>query len=215
VVPVKLSRFFLPETPDVLGMLVDQVEATVAGMAALVRWTDGDAEAADQVRDAEHRADEHKRLLRLALRRSFLTPLDAEDVYALSERLDAALNQAKDAVREAEVMGIEPDGPEHDMALRLAEGTSHLADAFRSLAAAGGSARSASVPREATDCADAAVKAQRKLERVYRASMSALIEEEDLREVMGRRELYRRLARVSDTLVEVAERVWYTAVKEG
>jgi uncharacterized protein Yka (UPF0111/DUF47 family) len=215
VVPVKLSRLFLPDTPDVLGMLVMQAEVTVEGMAALVRWTDGDPDASDAVRDAEHRADEFKRLLRLALRTSFLTPLDAEDLYSLSERLDAALNQAKDAVREAEVMGLEPNGSEHDMAGYLAEGATHLLDAFRSLAGAESGPRSASVPREATDCADAAVKAQRRLERVYRASMSALIDEEDLREVMGRRELYRRLSRVGDTIVEVAERVWYAAVKEG
>ena len=45
--------------------------------------------------------------------------------------------------------------------------------------------------------------------------MQALIDEEDLRELTGRREIYRRLSRVSDTLVEVAERVWYAAVKEG
>jgi uncharacterized protein Yka (UPF0111/DUF47 family) len=215
VVAVKLSRLFLPDTPDVLGMLVNQAEVTVEGMEALVRWTDGDPDASDAVRDAEHRADEFKRLLRLALRTSFLTPLDAEDLYALSERLDAALNQAKDAVREAEVMGIEPDGPEHDMAGYLAAGATRLLDAFRSLAHAESGPRSASVPREATESADAAVKAQRRLERVYRASMSALIDEEDLREVMGRRELYRRLARVGDTIVEVAERVWYAAVKEG
>jgi uncharacterized protein Yka (UPF0111/DUF47 family) len=215
VVPVKLTRLFLPETPDVLGMLVEQAEVTVEGLDALVRWTDGDPTASDAVRDAEHRADEHKRRLRLALREAFLTPLDAEDLYALSERLDAALNQAKDAVREAEVMGLVPDGPEHDMAGRLAEGARHLLDAFRSLAEAESGPRSTPVPGRATDCADAAVKAQRRLERVYRASMSALIEEEDLREVMGRRELYRRLARVSDTIVEVAERVWYAAVKEG
>lgn len=212
---MKLSRLFLPDTPDVLGMLVQQAEVTVEGMDALVRWSDGDPDVSDAVRDAEHRADEFKRLLRLALRTSFLTPLDAEDLYSLSERLDAALNQAKDAVREAEVMGIEPNGPEHDMANHLAEGAGHLLDAFRSLAGAESGPRSASVPREATDCADAAVKSQRRVERVYRASMSALIDEEDLREVMGRRELYRRLARVGDTIVEVAERVWYAAVKEG
>ena len=108
---MKLSRLFLPDTPDVLGMLVQQAEVTVEGMDALVRWADGDPDASDAVRDAEHRADEFKRVLRLALRTSFLTPLDAEDLYALSERLDAALNQAKDAVREAEVDGPRPRRP--------------------------------------------------------------------------------------------------------
>ena len=209
---MKLSRWFLPDTPDVLGMLVAQASVSVEGMEALVRWTEGVAGAADEVRHAEHRADEHKRTLRLALRSAFMTPVDAEDLYAMSERLDAALNQAKDAVREAEVMGMIPGSAEREMAVFVAAGTGHLADAFESLAAAEGGVP---IPLEATDCADAAIKCQRRLERVYRASMSALIEEEDLREVMGRRELLRRLARVGDTIVEVAERVWYAAVKEG
>ena len=212
---MKLSRLFLPEMPDVLGMLVQQAEVTVEGMVALGRWTDGDPDASDAVRDAEHRADEFKRQLRLALRKSFITPLDAEDLYALSERLDAALNQVKDAVREAEVMAMAPGESERAMAVLLVEGTRHLADAFDSLAQAESGPRSEAIPRQATDCADAAIKSQRRLERVYRSSMSALIDEEDLREVMGRRELLRRLARVGDTLVEVAERLWYAAVKEG
>jgi hypothetical protein len=50
---------------------------------------------------------------------------------------------------------------------------------------------------------------------VYRGAMSALLQVEDLREVMARRELYRRFSRISSDLVEVAERVWYATVKEG
>jgi hypothetical protein len=37
---------------------------------------------------------------------------------------------------------------------------------------------------------------------------------DDLREVAARRELYRRFARTSDDLREVAERVWYSVLKE-
>lgn len=33
-------------------------------------------------------------------------------------------------------------------------------------------------------------------------------------EVIGRRELYRRFSRVSETLIEAADRVWYATVKE-
>ena len=36
-----------------------------------------------------------------------------------------------------------------------------------------------------------------------------------VREVTGRRELYRRLSRIADSLVDVADRVWYAAVKEA
>jgi glutamine synthetase adenylyltransferase len=58
------------------------------------------------------------------------------------------------------------------------------------------------------------VSTQRKLEKVYRIAMSALLAVDDLREVMARRELYRRFSRISETLVEAADRVWYATVKE-
>ena len=45
--------------------------------------------------------------------------------------------------------------------------------------------------------------------------MSALLEIDDLREVMARREIYRRFTHVGDSLVTVAERVWYAVVKEA
>jgi glutamine synthetase adenylyltransferase len=67
----------------------------------------------------------------------------------------------------------------------------------------------------ATEAADAAAKTQRQLERVYRKAASALLAVDDLREVVGRRELYRRLSRISEILVQAADRVWYATVKEG
>ena len=53
------------------------------------------------------------------------------------------------------------------------------------------------------------------MEHAYRAAMSALLEVADLREVMGRREVYRRLSRIADLVHTVAERIWYTVVKEA
>ena len=69
--------------------------------------------------------------------------------------------------------------------------------------------------RAATEAANEAAKSQSRLEQVYRRAMSALVTVEDLREVAAKRELYRRLARISDDLREVAERVWYSVLKEG
>jgi uncharacterized protein Yka (UPF0111/DUF47 family) len=211
LVNARRMRWFLPDTPDVLGTLGNQSEATTRGLEALVAWANGDAAAAEHVREWEHRADQHKRSLQRVLRTAFSTPLDAEDVYALSDRLDYVINGAKDAVREAEVMAIGPDATVAGMAALLLEGARHLDDAFRALAAKGARRGTA----EATDAADAAVRSQREAERVYRTGMSALLEVADLREVVGRRELYRRFSRVSEDLVEVAERVWYTSVKEA
>ena len=67
----------------------------------------------------------------------------------------------------------------------------------------------------APDAADRAARSQSRVEKVYRQSMSALIAADDLREVAAKRELYRRLARTSDELRDVAERVWYSVLKQS
>jgi uncharacterized protein Yka (UPF0111/DUF47 family) len=209
VVAVKRS-WFLPDRPDVLGLLRRQAEVTGEGMGALVDWANQVPGAAERVRELEHQADHVKRELRMALTTAFTTPVDAEDLYVMSERLDAVLNGAKDTVRESEVMSIAPDQAAAAMATLLTEGVGHLAAAFEQL----GPDRPAKGV-SATEAADAAVKSQRRLERVYREAASALLAVDDLREVIGRRELYRRFSRVSETLIEAADRVWYATVKES
>ena len=48
------KRWFLPENPDLFGMLQEQAAITMEGMQALVRWAGGDPDSADAVRDCEH-----------------------------------------------------------------------------------------------------------------------------------------------------------------
>jgi uncharacterized protein Yka (UPF0111/DUF47 family) len=207
---VMLRRWFLPASPDVIGLLRRQAAITVEGIDALVAWTGGEDAAADRVRACEHRADDEKRELRRALTAAFVTPLEPEDLFELSRDVDEILNSAKDLVREAEVMGTRPDPAMAEMAGHLGDGVRRLEAAFASLARADRADRS----EQATAEADAAVKAQRHLEHAYRRAMSALIDQGDLREVAARRELYRRLARTGDELVRAAERVWYSVLKE-
>ena len=200
-------RWFLPETPDVLGMLGEQIAVTAGGFDALVAWAGGDTAAGERVRAAEHAADDRKRVLWRALREAFTTPLDPEDLYHLSAGLDEVLNHAKDVVREAEVLSFVPEGPEiAEMATLAAEGVRHLADAFAAIA---------SDIDAATAAADAAVKSQRRIEKVYRRAMPALLELDDPRAAWVRGDVYRRLVELSDGVIRVADRVWYAVVKEG
>jgi uncharacterized protein Yka (UPF0111/DUF47 family) len=209
VADVSTRHWFLPESPDLLGMLREQTAITVEGMQALVEWSTGAESAADTVRACEHRADEAKRTLWAALREAFSPPFDAEDLFTLSADLDEVLNAAKDLVREMEVMDLAPDTSTHDMVVLLAEAVGHLADAFAHL---GGDGHG---DGGATEAADAAIKSQRHVERIYRAAMSALLAVSDVHEVIARRELYRRLSRLGDLVHRVAERVWYAVVKEA
>jgi hypothetical protein len=198
-------RWLLPDTPDVLGLLREQLAVTVDGMDAFVSWARGDAEADLRVRELEHRADDAKRALHQALREAFVTPLEPEDLFALSRGVDRILNQAKDLVRESEVMACPPDAAVAEMAALLAASVRGIGEAIARLGGGG----------DTTAPADAAIKDDRRLERVYRAAMAALLEVDDLREVIARRELYRRCSRMGESAVDVAERVLYADVKES
>jgi uncharacterized protein Yka (UPF0111/DUF47 family) len=211
-------HWFLPEDPDVLVGLREQMAITVSGMDAFAAWAAGDVSLAARVRETEHEADDAKRAVRVALRDAFITPISPEDIYILSQLLDKVLTASKDVVREAEVMDMDPDQAMAEMAERLREGTTHLSRAFDAIAANGGKDEH----RIATGAADDATKCARRTEKVYRQAMSALVhldrgpwpDHELVREVIGRRELYRRLSRIAETVVDVADRVWYAAVKE-
>ena len=201
-----MRRWFLPETPDVLGLLSAQGIITVEGMEAFCAWAGGETAKEAEVRAKEHEADRARRALLVAVRSAFVTPLNPEDVYELSERLDNVLNGAKDLVREAELLDMDPDPPIAAIGARATSGVRHLVEAFKVLR---------DHPEQATDLADAAIKEQRGAERSYRRAMSALLEVDDVREIIGRRELYRRCARMSDAVEGVAHRIWYAVVKEA
>lgn len=205
---MKGARWFLPDVPDVVGLLREQSAITVRGIDAFAAWAaaGGDAHAAISVHRAEHEADAAKRDLLVALRAAFVTPLDPEDLFAVSRGIDWILNHAKDAIGESEVMDCAPDGATAAMAARLADAVRHIDAALAGLALSGGDPDA-----EAT----AAVKSERKLEKAYRAAMGALAGEADLRVVMGRQELYRRCSRMGETAVDVAERIMYAGLKEN
>jgi uncharacterized protein Yka (UPF0111/DUF47 family) len=203
----KGTRWFLPETPDVVGMLQRQAETTARGMDAFADWAAGAVARADEVRQAEHDCDEIRRALVAAVSEAFTTPLQPEDLFQLSRDLDKVINGAKNTVREAEAMKFPPDRATAEMAVQLAEGVHHLQAAFDAL---GHGAFTS-----ATEAADTAVKSQRNLERIYRRAAGDLLAITDISVVTARRELYRRVSAISDDIVGVADRIWYSQVKES
>jgi uncharacterized protein Yka (UPF0111/DUF47 family) len=199
-------HWFLPDSPDLLGMLDRQLDVTVRGMDAFAAWAAGDESAADHTRALEHEADAVKRELKLALREAFTTPMEPEDLFALSHGIDWVLNHAKDMIGESEDMACAPDEAIAEMARLLADAVRDVREAI---------ARLDVRPGDPVDAAEAAVKAERNVEKVYRRAMAALLEVDDLREVIARRELYRRCSRIGEVIVDVAERVGYALAKES
>ncbi|MGB8384953.1 MAG: DUF47 family protein, partial [Dermatophilaceae bacterium] len=194
------KHWFLPQNPDVLLTLRQQTDITLAGAIAFAAWAGGDRTQQAQVRACEHQADQVRRQLSLQLRQAFSTPVDQEDLFTLSERLDAVLNGLKNVVREADSSQIEPDAALVAMAGEIATGVQHLHTAMSRLDTDGD---------VATREADAAVSAERRMEKIYREAMRGLREVDDLREVLSRREFYRRTLDIGERLTRVADRVWY------
>ena len=116
------KRWFLPETPDVLGMLRRQMAVAIDGVDAFARWADGDAAAAQAVRD-----------LLSALGEAFVTPIEPEDLFALSRGIDRILNYVADLVKESEVMASPPDEGIATMAGLLGDALRLLDDALSKL----------------------------------------------------------------------------------
>lgn len=203
-------RWFLPESPDVIGMLQQQGALTLEGIRAFAQWAAGAYEQAQEVRDLEHECDDVRRKLAEAVREAFTTPLNPEDLFQLSMDLDKVMNEAKSTVRESEAMSFPPDHAIIEMSKHLVEGVEHLQVAFEFL-----DGKKDKSGTTATDAASAAVKSQRHLERVYRRAMTELMDTTDLKVILGSRELYRRVLAMSEDIVDVADRVWYCRVKES
>lgn len=201
-------RWFLPETPDLLGQLRGQVAVTIEGVDAFTAWAGGDVAAAERLRDAGDREDVAKRTLLSALRAAFVTPppLEAEDVFALSRGLDRILDYTRDVVTESEVMARPPDAVIAKMAELLGEAVRNIDQALAHL----GSDQDA-----ATEAADAVIETEKGLKGAYYQGMSALLEVENRGERISLRELYRRCDRIGEVVIEVADRIVYAVVKQS
>jgi uncharacterized protein Yka (UPF0111/DUF47 family) len=206
VTPRRKQRWFLPETPDAIGLLRRQTAVTIEALEALTAWAEGDAGAAQTVRDAEPRGDAAKRDLLNALREAFILQMEPEDLFTLSRGIDWILDHAVDLIEEAQAMGLSPDAGLAVMANLLLEATRQIDDAIGGLG---------SDDDAATAAADDAIKTARRLEHVYYAETAKLLEVEDTRERISHRELYRRCDRMSEVVIDVAERVVYAVVKES
>jgi uncharacterized protein Yka (UPF0111/DUF47 family) len=196
-------RWLLPETPDVLSLLREQLAIAQDAFVALEHWASG-TDHQETVNSASNAAkDVHRRLVR-TLRHAFVLPLDPEDAYAISRGIDAILRGARDLIRESEVIGCPPDLAIATMVHHLREALEHLDDAIACLSSG----------EDPTPAVDAAIATERRVEQAYRRAMASVRGHGDLREAFAHRELYRRCARIGEVLVETAERAIYADVKE-
>ncbi len=207
--PFPLS--FLNKQPDIfLPLLLRQAEHTVEGLhGLLVYMRDQDHDAAQRVKKAEKEADEVRRILIDELNRHFVTPMDREDIFALSRAIDDVLDYADTTTEEMEMLGVKPN----DYLKRM---VSLLSDAAEEIQK--GVLRLNDHPNVANDHAVRAKALENRVESVYREAIAALFvgpkNVEDVVEMLKLREIYRHLSNAADRGDEAANVIGDIVVKK-
>src|SRR5579862_4355770 len=101
-------RWLLPKEDHFYGYLERQGDVAHEGAKALRAFKEGKAlsEVRVQVEDLEHDGDKFFHELLDALAKTFVTPIDREDLQRLSAELDDILDRMNSAVRAASLMGV-------------------------------------------------------------------------------------------------------------
>jgi len=204
-----LGRFFKPRQNNFLRLINEQAELTLRGFDHLKTYMESQArEAAEQLTITEKEADEVRRILIDELNRTFVTPIDREDIHALSRTIDDMLDYAYSTVNEMEVLKVKPT----EFMVRIA---SLLRDAAaeRHLAVQ----RLKEHPNVANDHAQRAKALENRVEGVYREALADLFTgPEDVKHVvkmLKTREVYRHLSNAADRGDEAANVIADIVVK--
>lgn len=177
-----------------LDLLARQTEFTVQGMEALKQYMkEPDAALADQVSKTESEADEVRRILIDELNRTFVTPFDREDIFALSLTIDDILDYAESTVDEMSMLKVDANPYLERMVSLLTDAATEIHRGVLQLI---------DHPNVANDHAVRAKALENRVEQVYREALADLFHDpKDLDEVMDilkLREIYRHLSNAAD-----------------
>jgi hypothetical protein len=201
----RLFERVFPKMPDFFGLLTEQCGYVAGTAGLLVEFMEsGDPAVGARIRADEHEADKIKIRNLHTLNESFSTPIDREDIHRAIIDLDEVVNYCKTTVSEMDVLGLTPDKHCVEMAMHLKIGADALATGYACLA---------KTPATAASHADAARKAERKVEKVYRRAIAELFRGEDYINMFKRREIYRHLSNAADRMANCANTLHDIVVK--
>jgi predicted phosphate transport protein (TIGR00153 family) len=202
-------EFFKPKQDKFLQLLIEQAETTLEGIQALDAYmkkkSDKHAEAVIQ---AEKDADEIRRILIDDLNRTFVTPFDREDIFALSRAIDDVMDYAYSTVEEMQILDVEPNSYLQRMVSLLENAANEIHLAMLRLK---------ENPGVASEHASRAKALENRVERVYREAVADLFSGPDdvhhVMEMLKLREIYRHLSNCADRGDEAANVIHDIVVK--
>lgn len=179
-----------PKRANFYQLLIDQAEKVEEGMRQLNEFAEDPCESnAQKVQRLEEEADELRRILIDELNHSFVTPIDREDIFALSRSIDDMCDYAKSTVEEMQIFGVEPNDHIRKMTEALYESSRDIASAVRLMR---------THPQAANDHLVRAKKTENYMEHLYRKALADLFATSDAIQILKLREIYRHLSNAAD-----------------
>lgn len=202
---------FFKKREDVFHKLIqEQASITFEGLKLLVKYLEKQTpEISEELSLKEKEADEVRRILIDELNRSFVTPFDREDIFALSRSIDDVIDYADSTVSEMEVLKVDPTPFMRRIASLLKDAAYEIFQAVQRLQ---------KNPAVATEHAQRAKTLENRVESVYREAIADLFKgPEDVHhvvEMLKLREVYRHLSNAADRGDEAANIIADIVVKK-
>jgi predicted phosphate transport protein (TIGR00153 family) len=182
------ARFF--------DLLARQSAKTLEGLEALWGFVEsGTKENANTVRNIEREADELRRILIEELDKTFVTPLDREDIFSLSRAIDDIVDYANTTVDEMEIYEVQGDQHIQVMVNILRKAAREINDSVKILK---------DYPKIASEHAVQAKALENSMEKAYHRALADLFKGTDTVYMLKMREIYRHLSNAADRGDEAA-----------
>jgi predicted phosphate transport protein (TIGR00153 family) len=197
---VGIKDWFRPRQDVFIRLLIDQAEQTKIGLEALEAYMNSHSqEDAARVGKAEKDADELRRILIDELHRTFITPIDREDIFRLSRSIDDILDYAYSTVDEMLILKLQPNEHLCRMTKLLSKAAAEIHMAMLRLQ---------EHPKVAAEHAVRAKSVENRVETAYREAIAALfsgpVDLEHVVQMLKLREIYRHISNCADRGDEAA-----------
>lgn len=178
----------------------EQAVLTMEGMDLLVAYMGKqESQLADQLTAKEKEGDEARRILIDELNRTFITPFDREDIFALSRAIDDILDYAYSTITEIIIFKVKPTEHMMEISTLLRDATFEILKAVECIQ---------EHPGVAAEHAHRAKKIENKVETVYREALADMFRDVDdvkaIVKALKLREVYRHLSNAADRGDEAA-----------
>lgn len=181
-------------------LMHEQATLTLEGMDILKKYLSFPAKSlAEELTAKEKDADESRRVLIDELNRTFITPFDREDIFALSRAIDDILDYAYSTMTEITILKVDTTEYMVRMCSLLRDAAYELMKAMEQLQ---------DHPGVAAEHAQRAKALENRVETVYREALADMFQEaenvKELVNIMKLREIYRHMSNAADRGDEAA-----------